>query len=101
MPQNRRSSNFGVPTSTNLRTHGVRSLVVLHVIYSPAPTRQSYDRRAPRVRFGSGGKQAVKLLYWLRKLRRGLSRSDSLGLPRFPRGSFYPMAASVFRRSAQ
>jgi hypothetical protein len=69
--QNWRSSNIGVLTSANLCTHGVRSLVVLHVIYSPATTRQSYDRRAPRVRFGSGGKQAVKLLYWLRKLRCG------------------------------
>jgi hypothetical protein len=35
VPQNWRSFTFGVPTSTNLRTHGVRSLVVLHVIYSP------------------------------------------------------------------
>jgi hypothetical protein len=78
VPQNWCSSNFGVPTPTNLRNRGVRSLVVLHVIYSPAATRQSYDRRAPRVRFGSGGKQAVKLLYWLRKLRRGLPWSDSL-----------------------
>jgi len=42
------------------------------------------DRRAPTVRGGSGGKQAVMLMYWLRKLRRGLPWSDSRGLPRFP-----------------